>query len=70
MWIYGDKSTVPSATHSHPPLHDLFVSPRVIRKHTRVRLEIEVLESKTHKSQMSSRVKSKCQAADGISKGF
>jgi len=49
------------------PTHDLFPSPRVMQKKPQAKLEIEVLKSKSHKSQMS-QVKSECQTVYGFRK--
>lgn len=56
-----------TATNPNPPVpppphspHDLFESPKGGDAKTQAKLEIEVLKSKSHKSQMS-QVKSACQ---------
>jgi len=60
--VYGDKSQSPSAPPHSP--HDLFESPKGGDAKTQAKLEIEVLKSKSHKSQMS-QVKSACQTVHG-----
>lgn len=58
-----------TATNPNPPVppkspHDLFESPKGGDAKTQAKLEIEVLKSKSHKSQMS-QVKSACQTVHG-----